>query len=91
MCFNKNIKVLSIHYYDSAYSRLDYSKLVELQRYVDLAMVGDSSEQKEIVKNRVCLGRNKKLMAKRKPSKETLIQHNITHKIVNSLLIIDEK
>jgi len=45
MHFNPGIKVLSIHYYESPYSLIDYGGLSALQRYIDSSIVNNKSKQ----------------------------------------------
>lgn len=82
MCFNEEVKVLSIHYYESPYSRVDYAGLLLLQKYVDLDIIENSKVLSKMGTSEVCLGRNLRMMKrKRKLEKEVAMQYSIVHKI----------
>ena len=80
LSFNPAIKVLSIHYYESAYSHVDYQGLVQLWKYVDTNLVGDTPITFGHTKTPTYLNRNRKLVEKKKG---IMIRHNITNKTVS--------
>jgi len=87
MCFNEKTKVLSIHLYISPYSYVDVNGLTQLMKYIDNNFVGQNTLIQNFRPSKICLKRNLKALAHKKPSKDLIISHcnlfsQITHKTV---------
>lgn len=80
LAFNPAVKVLAVHYYESAYSHVDYEALVQLWKYVDGNVVGNCPIKTERKKTQIYLKRNKALMKKKR--KEVMMRQSLTHKTV---------
>jgi hypothetical protein len=82
LSFSPAVKVVSIHYYESAYSHVDYKGLVQLWKYVDTNIVGNTPITTGYTKTPIYLNRNRKLVGKRKGM---VMKHNVTHKTVSDI------
>lgn len=83
MHFNPELKILSIHYYDSPYSHMDCAAFNQLQRNIDCNIIGNYPIT-DGNRNVVYLKRNP-----RSKSKNILIKQKITHKMVLFNKMID--
>jgi len=87
MHFNSRLNILSIHYYDSPYSHVDFAGLKSLQRYIDSNVVGNNPVSILSTSN-VLLKRNTRELSAHARNSDIIIRQGVTYKAVSLYLII---
>jgi hypothetical protein len=85
MHFNSKLKILSIHYYDSPYSHVDFAGLKSLQKYIDSNVVGNNPVPILATSN-ILLKRSARKLSAQVKNKDLAIRQEVTYKAVSVFL-----